>query len=160
MNMPAHRLHQADPAPGHRSPGRTPAGRDHLRVVAPDERPRRRLTPAAGAVLTALLFAVLFALAGAHSLLAQGQVRLDDLDSQLTTEQTRYQALRKEVAEMESPQRIVAAAEERGMVTPEDLVYLQPMASNGSETGSDAPVTRPASSAWTTIKPLLETPSP
>jgi cell division protein FtsL len=129
-------------------------------VVAPNERTRRRLTPAAGVLLTALLFAVLFAVAGAHSLLVSGQIQLDDLDAKLTAEQARYQELRKEVAEKESPERIVAAAAERGMVTPEDLVYLQPPTSDAPATGTDLELTRPASSSWPTVKPLLETPAP
>jgi hypothetical protein len=163
MNMTADRL-QVQPAPAPRpapAPSRRPAPRrEHLRVVAPDERTRRRLTPAAGVVLTALLFVVLFALAGAHSLLVQGQIRLDDLDAQLTTEQARYQQLRKDVAEKESPERIVAAAHERGMVTPEDLVYLQPPASDADPGDADVELTRQASGSWTTVKPLLEAPAP
>jgi hypothetical protein len=39
--------------------------------------------------LTGLLFALLFAIAIAHALLVQGQVRLDRLDTQLSTEQAR-----------------------------------------------------------------------
>ena len=99
-------------------------------------------------------------LAGAHSLLVQGQIRLDDLDAQLTTEQARYQQLRKDVAEKESPERIVAAAHERGMVTPEDLVYLQPPASDADPGDADVELTRQASGSWTTVKPLLEAPAP
>jgi len=163
MNMTAHRLQtQLAPAPrpAHAPPRHPAPRREHLRVVAPDERTRRRLTPAAGVVLTAALFVVLFALAGAHSLLVQGQIRLDDLDSQLGTEQARYQQLRKDVAEKESPERIVAAAQERGMVTPEDLVYLQPPAGDGVSADADVELTRQASASWTTVKPLLEAPAP
>ena len=69
-------------------------------------------------VLTALLFIVLFAVAGAQSLLVQGQVRLDTVDKQLTEQQARYQELRKDVAEKESPERIVAAAHEQGWSRP------------------------------------------
>lgn len=153
------------------TPARTPR---HLRVVAPTERVRRRLTPATGVLLTALLFATLFAIATAHTLLVQGQIRLDDLDSKLTVEQARYQRLRTEVAEMESPTRVVAAAQELGMVAPEDLVYLQPEASGDeparpqttshAATGSGtrrgaAPPASPAD-AWAVMKPLLESPAP
>ena len=147
----------------------------HLRVVAPSERVRRRLTPVTGVLLTALLFATLFAIAIAHTLLVQGQIRLDDLDSKLTVEQARYQRLRTEVAEMESPARVVAAAEELGMVSPEDLVYLQPEALDGSPpsgpdpsaTDTDAPVrgqldevAADSANDWAVMKPLLESPAP
>jgi cell division protein FtsL len=140
-------------------------------VVAPAERVRRRLTPAAGVVLTAFVFVTLFAVAISQTLLVQGQIRLDGLDRQLATEQARYQELRKEVAEAESPARVVAAAEALGMVTPQDLVYLQPDASDASDAieapeapdGSGTEVAgAPAAprGGWSTVKPLLEAPAP
>ena len=112
-------------------------------------------------VLTALLFIVLFAVAGAQSLLVQGQVRLDTVDKQLTEQQARYQELRKDVAEKESPERIVAAAHEQGMVTPSDLVYLQPGdADQLDATVGDANLSRSSDRDWSSVKPLLETPEP
>jgi cell division protein FtsL len=143
---------------------------DHLRVVAPADRARRGLTPAMAVLLTAVLFATLFAVAVAHTVLVQGQVKLDRLDAQLTVEQARYQELRRDVAQLESPERIVGAAHEQGMVTPDDLVYLQPAALDpsavGPTTGDDhEPVADPTVGAdpdntWAKIKPLLEAPSP
>ena len=134
---------------------------DHLRVVRPDERVRRRLTPKAGVVLTVVLFVVLLAVAGSQSLLVQAQVRLDAVDKQLTAEQQRYQQLRKDLAEMESPERIVAAAQAQGMVTPSDLVYLQPdePGSSSPSSDADAEVAR-TSERWSDVKPLLEAPTP
>jgi cell division protein FtsL len=143
-----------------------PAPRPHLRVVQPGERTMRRLTPLGGIVLTALVFLVLAGLAGAHTLIAQGQMRLDSLDDKVQTEQARYQALRKQVAEAESPDRIVEAAEAQGMVSPDDLVYLQPPTDEGqrdpgtaddADRGSGADET---ASSWSTVKPLLEVPTP
>ena len=103
-------------------------------------------------------------------MLVQGQIRLDELDGQLTVEQARYQELRTEVAAMESPSRVVAAAEALGMVAPQDLVYLQPEAPDPS---AGATPTAPADAAGdpttsravpttpgATMKPLLETPAP
>lgn len=150
------------------APERRPAPRParevqprHLRVVAPNERSRRRLTPATGVLLTALLFAVLFAIAIAHTVLVQGQIRLDELDAQLTVEQARYQELRKEVAEMESPARVVEAAQALGMVAPDDLVYLQPDASAASlPTPSATVADADARTPWSVMKPLLESPAP
>jgi cell division protein FtsL len=133
----------------------------HLRVVAPAERVRRRLSPATAVLATLMVFAVLFAVAVSQTVLVQGQGRLDDLDAQLTTEQARYQELRLAVSQLESPTRIVAAAHERGMVTPDDLVYLQPPASDlaaaegaGEPDPAVAGVTE-QSTAWSTVKPLL-----
>jgi cell division protein FtsL len=144
--------------------------------VAPAERVRRRLTPATGVVLTALLFVTLFAIAIAHALLVQGQIRLDGLDDKLTVEQARYQRLRTEVAEMESPARIVAAAQELGMVSPQDLVYLQPEAVEPQPVDASEPPSTADGSAvrggdavevdggtgheWAVMKPLLESPAP
>jgi len=170
------------------APARRPTARPapeaqprHLRVVGPAERVRRRLTPATGVLLTGLLFVTLFAIAVAHTLLVQGQIRLDALDAQLTTEQARYQALRKEVAEAESPARVVDAAQALGMVAPDDLVYLQPddaeisassdAASSSNPPGrGEGPTSRAgtdgevravdAPSGWSTMKPLLDTPAP
>jgi cell division protein FtsL len=154
---------RVDPRPARRP---TPAERpNHLRVVQPQERTVRRLTPKAGVALTALVFATLFAVAGAHTIIAQGQIRLDSLDGQVQTEQTRYQQLRKDVAQMESPERVVAAAEAQGMVSPQDLVYLQPPAATATSasdaaSNSDALASRPAGASWSTVKPMLEAPAP
>jgi cell division protein FtsL len=159
----------ADPAPAAPRP-RTAERPSHLRVVAPAERRRRRLTPGTAVLLTAALFATLLAVAVAQTVLVQGQVHLDDLDAQLTTEQARYQELRKDVAELESPARIVDAAHQQGMVTPNDLLYLQPPAPDPSAVGpttgdDDEPAADPTvgaapDRAWSEVKPMLESPAP
>lgn len=134
----------------------------HLRVVGPKERTRRRLTPAAGVVLTGLLFVMLFAIAIAQTVLVQGQIRLDALDKQLATEQARYRVLRNDVAEMESPARVVAAAQQLGMVAPDDLVYLQPGAVDRSSEATGAVADNPDAppgTDWSAMKPLLEAPA-
>ncbi len=155
-------------APQPQRPARRPAAptrRGHLRVVQPGERARRRLTPFGGLVLTAFLFLVMAGMAGAHTLIAQGRIRLDELDGQLRTEQARYQQLRKDVAGLESPERIVAAAQAQGMVTPEDLVYLQPDTAAADiaaplDAADDGSVADHTTGSWSTIKPMLEAPAP
>ena len=145
----------------------------HLRVVGPRERSPRRIDAATGAALTVLLFLTLFALAVAHTVLVQGQMRLDRIDAQLTTEQARYQELRTAVAELESPGRIVSAAEDLGMVSPAGLVYLQPSSPDPTTTPADgstdagavagsggAGLARDAEGSWSTIKPLLGSAAP
>jgi len=149
----------------HRGPSTPPIARpDHLRVVAPTERTRRRFSPAAAVILTAALFALLLAVAVAHTVLVEGQVRLDELDQQLVQEQARYQDLRQEVAELEAPTRIVGAAEEQGMVTPDDLVYLQPPAAEPGPSpvppSADGSAEAREDQAWAAMKPLLEASSP
>jgi cell division protein FtsL len=154
------------PAPRPRVPAERP---NHLRVVPATPRVRRHLTPTTAVLLTAALFVTLLAVAMAQTVLVQGQVRLDALDAQLTTEQARYQELRKDVAELESPARIVEAAHQQGMVTPNDLLYLQPPAPDPSAVGptsGDAaePAADPAAGAgdraWAEVKPMLEAPAP
>ena len=103
-------------------------------------------------------------MAVAHTVLVEGQVRLDELDQQLVEEQARYQELRQEVAGLEAPTRIVGAAEEQGMVTPDDLIYLQPPAADpgGSPapSGADGSADGGEDQAWAAMKPLLEAPAP
>jgi cell division protein FtsL len=152
----------AAPAPRPARPAAPPAARPrHLRVVAPSERLRHRLTPATAVLATLAVFGVLLAVAVAQTVLVQGQGRLDQLDAQLTVEQARYQELRLEVAQLESPERVVAAAQAQGMVTPDDLVYLQPEATDHEATagaGQPDPVVAGVteqSAPWDAVKPLL-----
>ncbi len=101
----------------------------HLRVVPPNRRAHLalRLTPRAGVMLTILLFAALFGVAVSHALLIEGQAKVDDLDQQVAAEQARYEELRREVAELEAPQRILGEATgELGMVPAGDPVWLSP----------------------------------
>ena len=168
MAISPDRAAHADPAA---VPRPRPAERpNHLRVVAPSERVRRRLTPGMAVLLTAALFATLLAVAVAHTVLVEGQVHLDDLDAQLVAEQARYQELRTEVAQLESPARIVQAASEMGMVTPDDLRYLTPPAPDASTVGpttgdDDEPAADPTvgdepDRTWADVKALLEAPAP
>ena len=151
------------PRPAAPRPTALPRGR-HLRVVGPSDRVRRRLTAATGALLTAGLFALLLLVAISHTVLVQGQVKLDAIDQQLVTEQARYQRLRNEVAAMESPARVVDAAQQLGMVTPDDLVYLQPDAPASDGDGAEVDETVDGligpDETWSVMKPLLEAPAP
>jgi cell division protein FtsL len=107
--------------------------------------------------------AVLFGLAGVHVLLAEGQFRLQNLKHQADDAQARYVRLRLEVAQLESPQRIVAAAQQRlGMVPPSSLTYLTPTRTvatpiEGTAPPTTAPAGRPPDTTrgWATAKPAL-----
>jgi cell division protein FtsL len=132
VTAPAHATPRAATAAA-TAPVRTPAARPQrppLRVVGPgekaarDHRSRARLV----AVSTVLLVAVaLFGVVVAHVVLTQNQFRLEKLQRQAAEQQARYERLRLQVAEMESPERIVAAAQERlGMVSPPTVKYLTP----------------------------------
>jgi len=110
-------------------PGRSPVAPQHerpqLRVVGPRSRRQLRTGPtfALGAVIA---FVIAFAVVACQVLLVQGQQRLDDVNAGIAEQTDRYQQLRLEVAELESPGRIVDAATDLGMVPPPEVVYLTP----------------------------------
>lgn len=95
--------------------------RPALQVVTPVRRPRLRLL---GALACLLLFGALLGLAVFHSVLVQGQLGLDRLDEQIQQEQETQRELRRQVAELTSPERILAEAATRGMVPPDRREYL------------------------------------
>jgi cell division protein FtsL len=132
----------------------------HLRVVPP-ARPSRglgvKLTPRAGVILTVLVFAALFCVAASHALLIQGEAKVDELDQQVAAEQARYEELRREVAELEAPQRILGEATgELGMVPAGDPVWLSP---DEPAPTDDLPENEPPESPDTSaarVKPYME----
>ena len=116
-----------------RVPARTPRVAP---LVAPKKRPqlevvperRRRLRTGPTVLLGGLLaFAIAFLLVVAQAMLVQGQQQLDDLGTRVAEADRRQQELRLQVAELESPSRIVAVATtDLGMVPPEGVTYLTP----------------------------------
>lgn len=122
-------------------------------VVASRQRRARLLLVLGGLLVIGSLFGVVIC----HAMLVTGQGRLDVLEQQVSQEQTRYQALRLEVAELESPGRIVESALALGMVSPEEITYLTPVTTSAAGTGADAAIGAATASAapWTTVKPLL-----
>jgi cell division protein FtsL len=165
----------AQPAPRSRStaPRRPPAAahrgrpqRPQLRVV--EDRPlsrraRRRRTRVVVTVAAVLATACLLGVAIFHAVLISGQIRLDELEARVAEEQASYQRSRLEVARLESPQRVVAVAQERlGMVPPGEITYLSPSLDAAGEVAAAAPVDgapdergRSHPQAWATIKPYL-----
>jgi cell division protein FtsL len=138
----------------------------HLRVVRPEAGRRLRISPRTGVVLTVSLFGALFGVAVSHAMLIESQMDLEQLDERASSEQARYERLRLDVAQLESPDRIAREAQDRlGMVPADDVVWLTPdqpaPADDGDGDGrtgdgedGDAPDT-PATS-WADIKPYLE----
>jgi cell division protein FtsL len=98
--------------------------RPDLRIVTV---PRRRLRVGLlSSILIVTFFVGIFALAAMHSLVVQAQFELDRIDEQVATRRNQIDARRVEVAELESPAAIVEAADDLGMVSPTDVVYLRP----------------------------------
>lgn len=124
-----------------RAPQRRP-GR-HLRPV---ERPARRRSPAVPALVgVGIVIAALLALAAMHAVLIGGQLRLDEMRREVAAESESIRRLHLQVAELESPDRMLETARTRlGMVQPSEVGYLAPI---GVEVASDAPVRVEAATA-------------
>ncbi len=155
----------AAPAP---RPKRTPNEQPSrvLRLVRPGEltpRARQRRARMAAAFTVVLVAMGLFATVVFHVVLTQNQFKLDRLSNQATAEQARYQRLRLQVAELESPDRIVATAQQKlGMVQPAKVTYLAPVAPAPTTVGgtTDAADHTPADqrasrNGWSNVKPQL-----
>lgn len=131
-----------------------------LRVVDHRRRARPRGAGAVTAIATVVIFVALFALAVLQAWLVQGQQRLDRVNQQVAEAQTEYQRLRLEVAQLESPARVVdAAINQLGMVPAGDTTYLTPPAPVNDAAAMDEPAASSdalvAHDNWTTIKPYL-----
>ncbi len=97
--------------------------RPRLRVVREASRLRPGLI---GTVVITLVFSTLFVLAFMQAVLVQGQLHLDQLDRQITQRETERAKFRIEVATAEAPERIQAAAAANGLVSPPDVVFVEP----------------------------------
>jgi cell division protein FtsL len=144
-------------------PSPKPKGRPPLRVVG-EEEPRRTVDRRRRArLLTGLtVFVVvggLFGLVASHVVLTQGQFRLEQVEKKAADEQARFERLRLQVAQLESPERVVAAAQERlGMVPPPGVKYLSPVGTvDGSSAAATAEDSLAAGHDWTTVKRHLAT---
>ena len=137
-----------------------PAKKPPLKVVepAPAARPapasKRATVAMAALTITGLC---LFGVVAAHVKLTQGQVRLDRLEARSADAQDTYDRLRLQVAELESPERVVAAAHQLGMVVPAKVTYLAPVPVDPAqaEVAEKEKATVPAATGWVTVKPLL-----
>lgn len=97
----------------------------------------------------------------AQVVLAQDQFRLEQLQTTSADQQAKYDRLRLQVAELEAPHRIVATAQQLGMIVPPGVTYLAPSADATPPAGtSTAPSgspgdTGPGPASWTTVKSHL-----
>ncbi len=144
------------------APARRPAESDaprRLRVVpdgALSPRAQRRRTQLFVALVAGVVVASLFGAVFFHVLLTQGQLQLDHIQTRAAAEQARNERLRLEVAELQSPERIVAAAQQQlGMVPPASVTYLSPSGSRPAGSPATKPAARP--SAAPAAKPQSST---
>lgn len=96
--------------------------------VVPRQRRTLRITTVALSVLAVL---ILFGLVGFQALIVSQQSTIDELDEQIDEAARSNQRLRLEVAELEAPERIrVAALTMLGMITPDEVIYLNPISAD------------------------------
>lgn len=155
----------AAPAPARRTTSVAPrragttARRPELRVV--DPRPWRVRRGVVVVVALVLVFGALLASAVFHALLAQGQQRLDHLNSQVSQAQQTYDRLRLDVDRLSAPERIVSKAQQLGMVTPSTVETITPAPGTGADIGDvpggNAPAHADANTGYATVKPYLGT---
>jgi cell division protein FtsL len=110
-------------------PAGTARPRPDLRIVGegePGDRARRRRRRLAATAVVLLVCASLFGVVAFHVVLTEGQLELERLRAQASSEQARNARLRLAVAELESPGWIVASAHQQGMVPPAGVTYLSP----------------------------------
>lgn len=121
-----------------------------LRLV---DEPVVRHTLAYTVVMVLLLAAAVFGAVSLNALAAGASVEARELEAHVTTAERRYAALVAEVAALEDPARVRAAAQELGMVAPGPVRHLgleRNLPSDGVLPGSRTPdvTTDP-------LKPLL-----
>lgn len=113
-------------APTPVDPGRErPVDRPPLRLVEPPATRRRPVRVGTGALV--VLVIGIFLLAAMHTLVVQAQYELDRVQQEVETRRGELDGLRSEVARLESPNAVVAAAHELGLVSPTERVYLDPV---------------------------------
>lgn len=129
--------------------GRRGEDRPELRVVAPAA--RRRRSWQVGTVAGGLLFLAMFLIVGAQTLIVQQQRHIDDVNTRIAAAEEEAEGLKVDLAELQSPERIVGEAEDRlGMVQAPSPVYLQPRADDDARAAEVPAVTPPTTLAKAT----------
>lgn len=114
--------------------------RERLKVVPRAPRNRRRVFGMlVVGVLTVMTFVIGFAAVAMHATLAQDQLVLDQDRLRVQQAERANQHLRVEVAELESPERIVAVAASLGMKSPDEVTFM-PAVGTGADATADGGV--------------------
>lgn len=113
-------------------------------------------------VAATVAVAVSMGLVYLHVVLAQRQFALDQLTAKVQAEQTTYQNLRLQVAQLASPGHVISTAEgQLGMLQPGSVTYLTPTTSIAGGQPSQATASGPGAAApvgdadWPQIKSQL-----
>lgn len=103
------------------------ASRPALRVVQPDERApgRGRSTVVLTLVLLTIVFLAVFGLVVFQTVIVQTQSEIDELDSRIADSREEIDQLDIDIAELESPERILAEATgPLGMISPGEVLMI------------------------------------
>jgi cell division protein FtsL len=149
------------------APRREQQPRPSLRVVRKANRGPRYAFWAV--IALSAIFALFFALVMFLTVLLTNQRRLDQLDAQVRNQQATYQQLRLQVAQLQSPERILDVATSKlGLVPSSGTTYLTPagpdavaarqaQADKTSDDGTTSlsPNDNGQSGGWPQVKPYL-----
>ena len=136
---------------------RAASRRPHLRAVDVAAMKRARRVRALLWTLAVVVVCSLITAVGFHVVLAQSQLELEELRSQVAAQQHEYETQRLITAYLSSPERIVSEAEAIGMVTPEEAPIAVGVPTSPATDDSitvDGPSTTLADS-WAQTKPYL-----
>lgn len=111
--------------------------RPQLRVVDVDARTRARRMRWAMRGLVVVVVAAMFSAVGFHVALAQGQVRLDQLEQDVAVAQQRYEQQRLAYAQASSPEQIIARAQALGLVPPAGVAETVTVPEGAAPTETD-----------------------
>ena len=114
-------------------------------LVGTRVRPGARVGP--WLLLTVVVLAAFFLLIYSRIALDRSAFVIEEISRQTAVEETRYWELRLESARLQSPERIVAAAAELGMVYPDRVETLEVAGIGTSGTGAEE--------RWADLKALL-----
>ena len=112
--------------------------RSRLRLVDRTAPERRRIGLIAGVVGVVV---VLFAIAGAQTLIISEQAHIDRVNNRIAEAETLAENLRVELAQLQSPQNITTT--KLGMIPSPTPVYLQPKATDDARAGETPPAPTP-----------------
>jgi len=131
-------------APARTAPGPQQPSQPRLQLVPRQSRLRANRRQLLIGLVIAAGAAMCLALVALHVLMAENQFGLDRLQQQVTAQQSVYEKLRLEVAELEAPARIIGLAEGRlGMAQPASVTYLPAISASGTPTASRSGDGRP-----------------
>lgn len=124
-------------APARRRPSPSPPPAVRRKRAAPLEaiEPARSTMRMLGTAALVSILGVLLLMAMFHALIVQGQRELDRMNTDIETATSVNDRLQLELAQMEAPERIVAAARSYGMVDAPEVVYLSPAVDNREAAG-------------------------